>query len=1233
VKRFRKLLAWIAGLLVLLAVIIALSPYWIGLVLPTVLSRYHIHYARSEATTYSRLKLHDVTYASGGTKFTARQVELLTPLVWVWNKFRHPEASFLNAKDWTLTFAETNNAPSTNTNVSQAVTRAKSEINNVRQWVARLDLQNGKIESHGQTFPVPNATFSNGTLSANVGVQQEQVAVDGSLGPNFPWVVHANIPQRDLHVETVLTNASTLGGTISWHTNRAAFAATFSAGPLPDQASIEVKGFRVSAIELDLRGYSDVTGSLTAHWEDGVFDMSANASATPSPGSTNLQPFVATIAARGNTNAAMLETLTITSPVVEAHLSAPLAFSFQGEMLSRAAAFAVKADLSKQHFVPVSGFVSGTASLHRKEGTYPEVVFDVSGNHINGFDIETAEIKTHGRLNWPVAELQKLNVRFVNGTVADITTTLDLEKRFVQSGTIAFTGKIGEDLLPVGYDYERLNLRANFSGSLHALQHSGELSLGQVVAPYLKTFRASAKWNGQGAHLKNFDAEMRVSDGARLLVAGSAAMQRDGNTRNIRAKLERLNVLSGNEEFGLKVPANFSAQIIRTNKHISWSSDLSSTQLRSQRGDLMLEASVQWPNVGRFSIYGHRLDTQLANPFLIRPVPQMYLQQIDAAARWSNGPAKWNIDTIADITPPLTNMNQTPFAIRVQTYGDANGTVVTNLSVSQNTNPVVAVHGVLPLTIEPARANAGAKEVFRLNDDEPIQFHAETRHNAAFWDALVQRFPITIRDPFVQLSIAGTLREPRGTMRLEVPSGSMKLLTNAAAFKFTNLRANATLDRHQIHLLELDTLIEGQPIWATATLPVPADIEHNWRQLFDWRKATAQIRANDVQIAPFADLESRFISPQGALSANVRIDQGSINGSIVVTNVATKPIAQFGILRDVSAQLRFTQGRVDIERCVGTLSGAPVALFGWADISHFDPKTKLPRFRINVRGDSVPLVRRSDVIVRAKFDLVAVNTNTGPGLVTGDVEFQNSYILNELRFLVPPRAAKPAGRPPYFSVEAEPFSAWKIDVNVKGDRFLRVRNPFFNGQGSINMHLGGTLGEPIALGDATINSGTVQFPFANVTVNQGFVTLTAAHPYMPHLFINGSTKAYDFDIRMNITGPVNDPKIEFTSTPGLPSEQILVMLTTGELPATATTLSLQQRTLRVGAFVGKSFLSRFGLGGGDQRLILQSGRDLSQQNTETYSVEYKVSPDWSVIGDYNKFGGLNVGLKWRFYSK
>jgi translocation and assembly module TamB len=60
------------------------------------------------------------------------------------------------------------------------------------------------------------------------------------------------------------------------------------------------------------------------------------------------------------------------------------------------------------------------------------------------------------------------------------------------------------------------------------------------------------------------------------------------------------------------------------------------------------------------------------------------------------------------------------------------------------------------------------------------------------------------------------------------------------------------------------------------------------------------------------------------------------------------------------------------------------------------------------------------------------------------------------------------------------------------------------------------------------------------------------------------------------------------------------------------------------------------MGFGDQsqeRLTISSGEQISEQGRPTYNVEYKVTDRWSLVGEYDRFGDLNAGLKWRVYSK
>jgi translocation and assembly module TamB len=239
-----------------------------------------------------------------------------------------------------------------------------------------------------------------------------------------------------------------------------------------------------------------------------------------------------------------------------------------------------------------------------------------------------------------------------------------------------------------------------------------------------------------------------------------------------------------------------------------------------------------------------------------------------------------------------------------------------------------------------------------------------------------------------------------------------------------------------------------------------------------------------------------------------------------------------------------------------------------------------------------------------------------------------------VRDLVPGTVSAPSRRPPYFSVESPPAADWRLAAKVTGTKFLRVRSTLFNGEISANLKLEGTLREPVALGDLRIDSGTVRFPFASLAVRQGFVTLGSGDPHRPQLQLLAESKRFGYELRMEASGPADAPVVQFSSTPPLSSEQIVLMLTAGEMPKGMLTLTPQQKAQTVAVFFGRDLLARLGLGdeSGD-RLTFQSGEQVSEQGRPTYNVEYKFTDRWSLVGEYDRFNAFNAGLKWRVYSK
>ncbi|HZR16785.1 MAG TPA: translocation/assembly module TamB domain-containing protein, partial [Verrucomicrobiae bacterium] len=294
----------------------------------------------------------------------------------------------------------------------------------------------------------------------------------------------------------------------------------------------------------------------------------------------------------------------------------------------------------------------------------------------------------------------------------------------------------------------------------------------------------------------------------------------------------------------------------------------------------------------------------------------------------------------------------------------------------------------------------------------------------------------------------------------------------------------------------------------------------------------------------------------------------------------------------------------------------------------------LPPFALTLRGTNVPLARAPEYIIRSDLDLAVVKTNEAPPLVCGTAHLRDSFYLSDLSALVPGKVSAPASRPPFFSIDNPTVADWRLGVAVDGVRWLKLRTSLFNGEVSANLRLEGTLREPIALGVLKVDSGVVRFPFANLQVQQGLVTLTSQDPYRPQLLVRAASKQFGYDIRIEVTGSVDSPIIQFTSNPSLSSEQILLMITAGQLPQGNYSLTPQQRAQTVALFLGRDVLSKLGFGDTSQdRLTISSGEEISVQNRPTYHVEYKLTPRWSITGEYDRFGDFNAGFKWRVYSK
>jgi translocation and assembly module TamB len=531
--------------------------------------------------------------------------------------------------------------------------------------------------------------------------------------------------------------------------------------------------------------------------------------------------------------------------------------------------------------------------------------------------------------------------------------------------------------------------------------------------------------------------------------------------------------------------------------------------------------------------------------------------------------------------------------------------------------------------------------MLQIDTDKPLKLQASTDPKSVLWEKIAEATGLRLQEPNLTANLEGTWAAPKGQVimkvqRIELPRGERPLpAIEDVDFLAVMDRATATISR-----LNFD--VEKQPVRVTGQIPLGESfwtgLRHT-RRLPDWHEATAHLQIENAQLAPFASLLPQILSPEGSASADISLERGgNLRGELSVTNARTHALESIGPVRNIQLLARLEGRQVRLENASGEIGGQRVNVDGGMEVNEQLWRTNgLPPFQVHVSGTNVPLARNPSVLLRADLDVSATNSAGQIPVVYGKVKLRDSLFLADLQALMPERTASARKRPPYFSVEAEPWAHWHLNVNVQGNSFLRVQTPLFHGTISTVLTLEGTLKDPLALGQVKIDTGsTITFPFSSLDVKQGFILLTSEDPYRPQLYVTAEARRFGYDIKMEATGPVDNAVPQFSSIPGLSSEEIVLMLTTGQIPrGLGVTTTTEQRAQGLALFVGKNLLSDFGVvgGGGQDRLTVRSGEEISESGRPTYDIEYKLSDRWSVIGEYDRFDQYNLNMKYKLYSK
>lgn len=1204
----RWLKTLLLGLVVAVAGLFSL-PWWLGVALRPALKPVDVTFERYERVGYARFRLHGVRYANTNLALHAAQVEAPTPLAWLGQRLRGAEP-LLTATGWQVQRVSDRKESAGKQNGGLPALRSALEriVPRLGYWLPRAQLQAGEVHGFGPDITVEQIDWRDFKLQAD-GLRVAGRELSFVLVPDDDGSVLLTAHTLDNAARLQLAwSGAEIKGTASLWEQPAQLSARFpDLGWLPAEASIVAENWNLPAARVKLGvPYARVLGGARALWRDGAFDLTLEARAEPEADTkTKAPPFAARIAARGTLRELTVTALTVDAPFATAQLTAPVTFSPDRPEAGVAAKLNVLVDLAKQPWIEARGkaegtvTVTGSAAAVRQEFAleFTDVVLPM---------LALKKARARGQFQWPQLELNTLAVQL------DDTSTLEghggVNWQTRELSDVALTAKLGPawfaQWLPDGAHWENAELSVTAEGPLAAARHRGSLKLGTARWPGLHAMDLDATWQGEGT-------AMEISAAAK---AGHSSLELAGAFHPRGGRLTKLQFAPNDQ-----VAMNLSAPA-----ELAWSPTWRVAPLRLTGPASQIVFQGHGGADGAFELTGANFDSAWLHDWMPLAGPHWRLHSLRATGRFDRGVLAFATEAGAQI-----EMSPRPAEVRLVAGGDAQGVQLKELTVTESGRPLTQATGRLPLTW-----TSGPGPRLQLDEDAPLELSASTDPDSPLWAALAAFTGVQLIQPAAKIDLKGTVRQPRG--EIQIQAGRMSV--DAARFKhplpeLADLSLSATLDRTAITLAHLSGKADGQAVQASGRVPMEdGDWQRLWKQpaAFDWSRAEARVEIPDADLAPLARRFPEFVAAQGRLRAFVDLKPGGkFSGELHLADAATRPLAPLGTLHDIQAELLLDDRTITVRTLTAVLGGEPVSVGGSVALVPAAP----PRLDLTLKGKNLPVVRNTGLLLRTDLDLSAKTDRSGVTHLGGAVTVRDCLLLASLnlRTLLPTGVRGITRQPPYFSVEAAPFSHWPLAVDLRADKSVRLRTPVFNGTASARFRLVGTLGEPHAIGELTMNEGRVLFPFATFKVQTGRVRLRESDPFHATVALTATAARRDYQLRLEATGELPSPNILLTSSPSLEADEVLLLVMTGQAPGEAAASGGKQLAL-LGAYLSRGLFQDLGVGGGD-RLEISSGAQVSEQGRDTYEFEYKLGERTALVGEYDRFDSYNAGLKWRVFTQ
>lgn len=1197
----------------LAALIIALAalPWWWGAALSVAGPRWGVKFGEYQRIGYWRWAVTDVSWTGSPGQFTARRIELPHPLRWA---VQGSDASHLVMTDWKWSGAEEIEKTEVDSTQDSGWQKTFEMISGLmpelQQWVPDLEATRGGLNFGKQNVLVPQLTWNPETAQLT---WSELHAVGLAWSGQARWDSEKKQLTGRVASSEGATQFSATAEKVSvngtWWEQPLVATATFGAtGWLPKTADATAADWTLPGQHVGLAGrYETVYGTAQAHWDQDRFELTVNAEGEPAK-DQKLPRLEVSAKAHGGLKGFVLDTLKATAPGLQANLSEPVAFgneTWEGSW-NTPATLTFDADLATLTRDRASGKVTGKIDVTPTQSKWPQLAARLKADAMRWEDWPEVSGQAEATFDGTVLEVAGLKIKAKDQTHLEVKGAWNVDTQTARD--VVIKGEVAQRWvarwLPDDLEFSMIGVDATAAGTWPQMLHQGSLKVDQLTIGAMNPSQWKLDWKGEGPRV----------DGVLQGEAGKSQLKLVATYADAGLEVTALDLQRADgAKLSLAQPVS-----------LAWRPAWNVSPIDLEGPDDALKISQD--QTGTWHLEAAKLERAWLEDWITMRGPDWFIERlvVDGAER----KGVWQGRVVSTGAMSMGEDRSAQIALTMNL--DADGVQIEEGNISEGELPILNVTGRFPLRVTPSNAD----QKWNFDASAPMEAEITSAQNPKFWEQIKAATGVEIVDPKITANVQGSWAKPSGEITIGV--GLIRFdpeRHEAPWLELSDLNAHFTGGSSGLILDDLTAKLSGQTVRARGLLPFDRENlsllrKDPWKFLV--QAGEGRLEIPDADLAAWASLAPEVLSPTGRLQLSVQLSPGGkVDGTLNLQGAATKPIGPLGALQDLQAQVRFDGRRMVIESVQAQTGGRPVELKGeasWSDEGH-------PKYDMTLVGQNIPFVRQTGLLLRGDVDLKLKTDGDGVTWVRGKVGLRDGLFLVDLLSLRPSQGGSAAGRPPYFSVTAMPFADWRLDLEVKGDNFLRMETPVFSGRASANFRLSGSLSEPRALGEATVTEGVVKLPFASFIVGEGWVRLQQNDPYVPHISVIGTARRFDYGLRMELTGTATSPSLQFFSNPPLTSEEVFLLVMAGESPNSNINYSSSQRAAKLGAYLGQNLISQFtGHSDSEDRLRVSLGEKISQGGKETYRIEYFLNGRWSLVGEYDEFDDYNAGIKWKVFS-